>query len=420
MNGIARAARDALVRLAREEDGVALMLTLGIFLFLFVTCCAVYATGETVRQKVELQNAADAAAYSAAVVQADALSRMATINRAMSWTYIQMTRAQMDYIAWRWIRLTHKRFREDYHKNAKTGKWTQKRHHVFKWPPDWANSIFRPRRGLGCLDGDHDKEGVGWYIGSGPNVEHEVRINVPSGKAFRYKVDQNDFDYYEDNILAIPDYLVTVGPSFDTEFSLDSAPDKWGDNLANVIHFAQLNIEVCNIMLMGVNEQLHEALTETAKDVLFMNLPEEIHGDVAYTTSGGWSEGPYHWDQGENTYFSGLSNREEDEIIFLNMANGIPEHARGGGKVKLVDYFTDTGLAAGLDQWFIRCDPAESRIGNQRVVHRELAGLVGKGIARGYKNANYEQGAGLFPVKAYRGNSIFKLTVDANKEDIAE
>ena len=87
--------------LKQDNEGFVLMMTLSIFLFLFVLCSAIYAVGETIHQKIRLQNACDAAAYSAAVVQADGLSRMATINKALSWTYVQMTNHQMDYITYR-------------------------------------------------------------------------------------------------------------------------------------------------------------------------------------------------------------------------------------------------------------------------------------------------------------------------------
>jgi Na+-transporting methylmalonyl-CoA/oxaloacetate decarboxylase gamma subunit len=91
-------------RLWRDESGVVLAFTVIVFLSLFVIACSVYAVGENIRQRIELQNAADAAAYSAAVVQADALSRVAAINKAMAWTYVQMGRDQMNYILHSWLR----------------------------------------------------------------------------------------------------------------------------------------------------------------------------------------------------------------------------------------------------------------------------------------------------------------------------
>ena len=91
------------LRLWQDESGVVLALTVICFLILFVMGSAVFAIGETVRQRVVLQNAADAAAYSAAIVEADTLSRVAAINRGMAWTYVQMCRMEMDYIVDKWL-----------------------------------------------------------------------------------------------------------------------------------------------------------------------------------------------------------------------------------------------------------------------------------------------------------------------------
>ena len=95
-----RVLRGKILQLGRDDDGVALVTTLSIFMFMYLVCMGVYAIGTAVKTRIHLQNACDAAAYSAAVVQADTLSRIATINRAMSWTYAQMVRRQMDYISW--------------------------------------------------------------------------------------------------------------------------------------------------------------------------------------------------------------------------------------------------------------------------------------------------------------------------------
>ncbi len=101
------------MRLWKDESGVVLAITVIVFLTLFLMACSVYAIGETVRQRVELQNGADAGAYSAAIVQADCISRVAAVNRAMSWTYVQMVRMEMDYIVDKWLWLTLKRWNED-------------------------------------------------------------------------------------------------------------------------------------------------------------------------------------------------------------------------------------------------------------------------------------------------------------------
>ena len=98
-----RAANRAAVRLWKDESGVVLAITVIVFLTLFMMACSVFTIGESIRQRVELQNAADAAAYSAAIVQADCNSRVAAVNRAMSWTYVQMVRKEMDYIVDKWL-----------------------------------------------------------------------------------------------------------------------------------------------------------------------------------------------------------------------------------------------------------------------------------------------------------------------------
>ena len=51
-------------RLRRDESGVAMMLTLAVVLVLYVLCAGVYAIGDTIREKIEMQNACDSAAYS--------------------------------------------------------------------------------------------------------------------------------------------------------------------------------------------------------------------------------------------------------------------------------------------------------------------------------------------------------------------
>lgn len=98
-----REANKTCLRLWRDESGVVLATTIVIFLTLFVMACSVFAVGENIRLRIETQNAADAAAYSAATVQADALSRIAAINRALGWTYAQEVKMEMDFIVDKWL-----------------------------------------------------------------------------------------------------------------------------------------------------------------------------------------------------------------------------------------------------------------------------------------------------------------------------
>ena len=61
---------DKFKSLPRDENGAAMMITLAVVLFLYLLCSSSYAIGMTINEKIQLQNAADAAAYYAAVVEA--------------------------------------------------------------------------------------------------------------------------------------------------------------------------------------------------------------------------------------------------------------------------------------------------------------------------------------------------------------
>jgi len=107
----------------KNEDGVALAFGITFFLLVFLLGMSVYAAGETVRQRMELQNAADTAVYSAAVVQADTLSRVACINQAMSWTYVMMNRRIMDYITDKWLEKVVRKWDEDLRSVREQWNW---------------------------------------------------------------------------------------------------------------------------------------------------------------------------------------------------------------------------------------------------------------------------------------------------------
>jgi len=83
--------------LGTETRGVALAATLAFFAPIYLIVVGIYGVGEIVRYKIELQNAADAAAYSASVVQADYLSRIAVVNKALAWTYVDLQKRSLDY-----------------------------------------------------------------------------------------------------------------------------------------------------------------------------------------------------------------------------------------------------------------------------------------------------------------------------------
>ena len=108
-----REAKNTGMRLVNEESGIAMPLSLLVFLFLSFLCMSVFAIGEVVRSRTELQYKVDRAVYAAALVQADSISRIAVLNRAMAWTYVQVNRMQMDYIMNRWLSETKEAFIND-------------------------------------------------------------------------------------------------------------------------------------------------------------------------------------------------------------------------------------------------------------------------------------------------------------------
>lgn len=100
-------------QLWHDDDGAVLAFSVVIWLALLVMAISVYAVGELIRQRIELQNAADAAAYSAAVTQADAMNRIAQTNRDMAWAYAQLVKMEMDYVTDKWLEFSIKRFDRD-------------------------------------------------------------------------------------------------------------------------------------------------------------------------------------------------------------------------------------------------------------------------------------------------------------------
>lgn len=424
-----KVAKGEVARLRHDESGVAVMFVLSSFLFLFVMCVSVFFYGENIRRRVELQNACDAASYSASVVQADGLSRMAVINRAMSWSYIQMTKMQMDYITLRWLELTRERYEKDRRNTCATpfGRMFSNKagyhtlSHEWKSPLLWPIRTICEKTGIGfppfltiffsldCKDNTHNHErgsgGHGSYIGfrsSDDSKLETIRINYPVRDSSKE-----------------PTYL-KIDKLNESIESLQLLYGKKGARLEPLISAMKSSITTCNALLPLVNRQMTTAIEETAVRTLYENLPrnnkgnidEKLLNDYHWMVAGGVSRPPVQYPSGiggednssmvckvDNSYFSGLNNTEEDEIIFLNMADGLPKRLSYNGQVCLIDYFSnaDAGtysetVAAGLDQWFVRCNPSESAISDRISIKRDFSTLS-QGIVRAYKNANYEEGA---------------------------
>jgi hypothetical protein len=316
MKLILKAARQSLVRLGKEESGAAFLVTLALFMFMFLLCSGVYTIGDMVRQRIELQNAADAAAYSAAVIQADTISRVATINRAMAWTYLQMTRRQMDYIVDKWVGLTKTRMKED--RDTMEDFWEV----------------------YGMCDGTHD--------------------HGPQGSTYwcgLYTIDKL-FAMNCDSPIPIPNNIDTVIPIFQGLFMAHLMEQGGSGNpmcdalptLEPQILCDRANIMAMNSALIDTIEKLPGKIKDVVPEVLKANLPEKqvAAGDFQYYLY--QNETPIQ-------NFSFLNNKKEDERRFLAFAG--PHYDREVRKTfnKKQDDGGQVGSgskAGGINHWFVR------------------------------------------------------------------
>lgn len=376
--------KSEIVRLRRDEGGVALMMTLSVILLLYVVCAGVYAVGETVREKIELQSACDSAAYSAALVQADGLSRMAMVNRAMSWTYVQLVNMQIDYITYKWLDLVRRRFEQDKIRCIDFNSGSRAKH-------DSLGILCSCHE---CSNGNFTNPGTGWFCGVVGYGLDSVRLNGQP---------------------------VTIA-------AIQSACNEVGGNIsvyeANIPAMKQL-IGSYNIYLENINANMQRSIPNTAMAVLMANLPKssddrsQIDSELAKDFFGyvdfKYAENPYNLTTNAtfsaggmdfeitgtatNTYFSCLRNTELDERLFLTMADG--EVYDG-----IHDYFGYSGSGekrfGGLDQWFVRSDGSDTVQSDEVEINKMK---IMAGICRSYKNANRVSLNGI-RLPAYRANHM--------------
>ncbi|GMV83993.1 MAG: hypothetical protein AMXMBFR7_51770 [Planctomycetota bacterium] len=86
-------------RLHRDESAQVMLLALISAVFLILVTAFPLNVGWTLVKRAKLQNAADSAAYSAAVVQADCLSAIAWLNNAESWAYHRQYELELKFCA---------------------------------------------------------------------------------------------------------------------------------------------------------------------------------------------------------------------------------------------------------------------------------------------------------------------------------
>lgn len=261
----------------RDERGAALVTTLAVFMFIYLLFIGIFAVGTNVRTRIHLQNACDAAAYSAAVVQADTLSRIATINRAMSWTYAEMTKRQMDYLVWNLMENT----RRSYYADRAT-----------------AMAI---HAGSGCWQ-QHKWEGTngGWFIGADGRLEN-VKING-SQYANITRIDSACTEFNQS-------WMNRSGnrPTFYAQTGVVG-----GSQL-----LAQINTDAAVIARMTAAEQslakqLPSRITATVRDVVNANLPDDLRGAATHYVER--CDSPLSSSSG---YLQGLASSTADERRFL-------------------------------------------------------------------------------------------------------
>lgn len=85
-------------QLAQDDSGVAMVLSLMFSLFIFLTFLAIFSLGQNIQRKISLQTAVDNVAYAGALAEADTLSKLAVVNRAIAWTYVMNNRRHVDYV----------------------------------------------------------------------------------------------------------------------------------------------------------------------------------------------------------------------------------------------------------------------------------------------------------------------------------
>lgn len=301
-----------LASLAREEEGAALAVTVVVFMFMWMTCMGVYAVGAAVKEKVHLQNACDAAAYSAAVVQADTLSRIATINRAMSWTYVQMSRRQMDYVVDKWLRNACNLFMSD---------------------RALARSI---HAGSGC-PGQHIWEGVngGWFIGTGSRVDH---IDINGTQTAHYNTVDNRCNYFDNNHVNQPENRQTF-------YAIDGRVSFAG--LGRQIDQDKATIRAMNTAERDLAGAMPGRIRRTVRNVLETSLPARMRDRSCFFIE--QSQQPLVERDRANGYLESLVSLEGGadgaELKFLSFRKTDGENCETSPVA---------AFGEGTDAWFVR------------------------------------------------------------------
>ena len=320
MNGVLKIACGKFVALGSDEGGAALPVTTVMLSLMILAFASVYAIGAATRDKIHLQNAADAAAYSAAVVQADALSRLATINKAMSWTYVQQSKREMDYIVYKWLEKTLDKYDRDHDEAKDWHVQTDCPIHRSQTPTPFSTSL----------------PPFWWSIGYAtlaPTIDLNGKPVVVPPKSLAF--------------LLVPPCIRLGLPMFLAhllgESSSADAPMAGIAGLGAQIVLDSTAITAMNIAESNISMKMKKWMRDAAKATLEANIPNDWRGDTC------WS---YHHDESfgfsyPDAYVSYLriaKNNREDERQFCSASEENFSDSR----------YPDKMFEKGIDKWFVR------------------------------------------------------------------
>ncbi len=295
--------------LATDNKGAALAVTLAFVMPIYLLVIGIYGIGEVVRNKIELQNAADAAAYSAAAVQADYLSRIATVNKAMAWTYVDLQKRSLDLAMDTFCKYVFLQFQKDF--NMVRQRNSPCHMHV---------------------------PGVHYNCGTDILVDDVLLFTIGTGLG----VPELAKEFNGQNML---NRALLVQLAYTV-----AAEAKGKGSITNIPKVAEYSLNILQMMtkLNKLREEYPEKVKTTARQIAAANMME-CQDDYMINVSMGNS----------NTCFFTMPGTEEYEKTFISFADPT-----------LKDFSPKKVFGAGTDDWIIRQSPIGFwRVYNQTKTH---------------------------------------------------
>ncbi len=233
--------------LLRGEEGFAMALTLIVYPVLLIMVGGVFVYGEIARQKIHFQNAADAASYAGAVVQADTLSRIAVLNKVMAWTYVQANKMEMDYVVNDWLTKTANGFNAEKESVKAKNEASVCNHPKHRLQRSGDTEIVVPEEGKPYPS----TSGYGYYIGWDENNSHIPDLLKANGKSLTWSK-----DIYENMTL------------YDGSFSVTSNGEKSFIDVQSLLDGAYQNIAAMNTAINDLKGNSKSRIDGTVRQVL--------------------------------------------------------------------------------------------------------------------------------------------------------